>query len=265
MSSEAYARVELKSMYGISSIALVVIGIQLFMCTYGLIIFMESPQSRRQGRRRYIIISFLILVLTVLSEVGDEYQEFQLLANPGGTLQAMSLRGSDDHTWWAVGSTSCSTVVNWIGEGLLLIKTRRIMAKLFPFYENNRLIGVVAILVESALPVSLAGIAFSTVIYSSSIPGLINRAVFLVLWFAFNALSPQMIIFQVTIGRSWSHEGPDSDLDFALRFAEDTPHRFSIPHSPFPVFKERPCESNPDNRLSLTTLRRSSTPSAHNN
>ncbi|KAF9525203.1 hypothetical protein CPB83DRAFT_559972 [Crepidotus variabilis] len=237
----------------------------MFMCIFGLIIFVETTPSQRKGRGIYIAISFLIFTLYTLSELGDGYEIFELLLNTRSPLEAHKLRRIDDHQWWSIACSIGSPLINWIVDGLLkytlglcttgrwiplfsclvlsstdlhsyrysphafsawiflsaalncmitilisykLIKIRLEVAKLLHFQDSRPTNSVVSILVESALPLSISGISTAAAVLLNSTGGLIFDAVALFLWGAFNALSPQFIIFRVTIGRSWSHEGP---------------------------------------------------------
>lgn len=109
-----------------------------------------------------------------------------------------------------------------------LYRTRRRVRALISAKDLSVYLGVAAILIESALPLSIAGIVFAAVnfIPNQSVPVRVISTISNVLWFAANesfivfylyismssrpflqALSPQMIIFRVTMGRSWSNRG----------------------------------------------------------
>ncbi|KIJ55848.1 hypothetical protein M422DRAFT_122424, partial [Sphaerobolus stellatus SS14] len=62
--------------------------------------------------------------------------------------------------------------------------------------------GIVAILVESALPFSVAGIIFAIVLGK----GLPEAFAFTIVWRALVVLSPQFIILRVALGRGWTDE-----------------------------------------------------------
>ncbi|TFK17842.1 hypothetical protein FA15DRAFT_576188, partial [Coprinopsis marcescibilis] len=70
--------------------------------------------------------------------------------------------------------------------------------------------GTAHILIESALPLTLSGIGFAAVLFAQSGKTIPERTrllpaeiTFTVLYYAFLAISPQMIVFRVTTGRSW--------------------------------------------------------------
>ncbi|KZT23592.1 hypothetical protein NEOLEDRAFT_1069387 [Neolentinus lepideus HHB14362 ss-1] len=62
--------------------------------------------------------------------------------------------------------------------------------------------GIVAILVESALPFTILGIAFA-VILGKNLPTEVALAA---IWGSFVGLAPQLIILRVSMGRAWSKE-----------------------------------------------------------
>ncbi|KAH6912352.1 hypothetical protein BKA70DRAFT_1535766 [Coprinopsis sp. MPI-PUGE-AT-0042] len=105
---------------------------------------------------------------------------------------------------------SLSVATNIMVTSLILFRlatTRRNMSKTFPDRKPPSMYShVSAILVESAAPLAIAGVCF-----------VIARA---------HALSPQMIIFRVTMGRSWKQVGgtdwatPTPSLR-PIRFAHD--------------------------------------------
>ncbi|KAF9524612.1 hypothetical protein CPB83DRAFT_860992 [Crepidotus variabilis] len=64
-------------------------------------------------------------------------------------------------------------------------------------------LGVIAIIVESAMPLSLIGIPLAALNFVDTLPASIASGVLNRLFTAFTALAPQMIIFRVTIGKSW--------------------------------------------------------------
>ncbi|KAF9529550.1 hypothetical protein CPB83DRAFT_882750 [Crepidotus variabilis] len=115
--------------------------------------------------------------------------------------------------------TFLSVGVNWLVTIMIsykLIRLRNKVLKHAPLTDSRVSLGVVAILVESAVPLAVCGIATAGVGISSQRTE-VERSVgtvFTTLWLAFNALSPQMITFKVTLGRSW-HEGPEPSLNDA--------------------------------------------------
>ncbi|RXW18364.1 hypothetical protein EST38_g7492 [Candolleomyces aberdarensis] len=61
------AIVSARALHGNISMGLVTMGIHLFMALYGLSFLLETPKDMRKGRRRYIVISFVITVLATLN------------------------------------------------------------------------------------------------------------------------------------------------------------------------------------------------------
>ena len=97
-------------------------GIQLFVCSYGLSLFLETPKHIRKGRIPYIVVSWVIFVLFCLAQTGDAYQMFEILYHGAADdpMDVLRLRHEDDHVWWRLSSTFCIYVVNWIADGLLV-------------------------------------------------------------------------------------------------------------------------------------------------
>lgn len=127
----------LKQLYGLVCVSYVIIGmlipctsisfwspfclgIQLFMCVYGLAVFLESPREVRKGRAPYIFISFLIFFLYTITELNDGYQTFQLLYKARVVTDITELRQQLDHSWWAITCLTSGMAVNWIGDALLV-------------------------------------------------------------------------------------------------------------------------------------------------
>jgi hypothetical protein len=85
-----------------------------------------------------------------------------------------------------------SVGVNFLVTGLItfrLLRLRRQMAQFIPMSELRVYLGVVAILVESAVPLTLTGLVFATVSNPKSVEERIPNGMFLVLWFSLNVSS----------------------------------------------------------------------------
>ncbi|KAF9524311.1 hypothetical protein CPB83DRAFT_898057 [Crepidotus variabilis] len=107
-----------------------------------------------------------------------------------------------------------------------LIYFRKRQAAVLGSFDSKMYIGAMSILVESALPLALVGIAH---IIASAYGGRIEllhwqqaHYVFLTLWECFIALAPQLIIFRVTIGRSWAERSMVSSHLTMLAFQQGT-------------------------------------------
>jgi len=100
---------------------------------------------------------------------------------------------------WAALSVSLNIIVTCLIT-FKLLSARRQLKQSLPEDSLRMYTGVSAILVESALPFSVLGIVFA-VTYGKNLD--VGPA-FLFVWAAFCALSPQFIIFRVTVGKSWT-------------------------------------------------------------
>ncbi|TFK23614.1 hypothetical protein FA15DRAFT_670330 [Coprinopsis marcescibilis] len=253
-------------------------GIQLFMCTYGLSAFLETPRDLRTGRGIYITTSFIIFSLFSLWTFLECFNVFQTLLQfpfPSGnylvnqglswdrilsTLALFAFIFIGDalllyrcfllwnDTYWIivlptmaylasismgiltsvqmlysqegiatrlVSSTSVFLAVatNVLITSLLcirLISARKGISSLTDSRSASSLASAALItLVETALPLTLFGLVYSinllvTPSAETQISDSIITPIFGTLYIIFNALSPQLIIFRVTIGRSWN-------------------------------------------------------------
>ncbi|KAJ2924158.1 hypothetical protein H1R20_g12937, partial [Candolleomyces eurysporus] len=107
-----------------------------------------------------------------------------------------------------------------------LLRARRTLSKLLPSKDMRLYTGIVAILIESALPVTIFGIIQAALAHTSnrSEVEVVCLSVFDGLFSAFCALSPHMIIFRVTTGRSFTRfpSVKNSVLSNPLQFAHET-------------------------------------------
>lgn len=261
--------------YAENNVQLISIGLQIFMCIYGLIIFLESPRNVRRGRVAYILVSFTILALSIMWVVTGSYSGYQTLLNtvPGDPQrsQAAMRKFGRGTVSYGVGRIA-STFIAFVGDGFLLYRcyffwsdkkwvvilpaliyvasvvmgflqmlwidvypgwsidysvawisltaalnaliTATISFRLLVTYYKNKeflpstssklYLGVVAILVEAALPLAVLGIVLAAFINESRGAGASkpHQGIFRILYFFFLAISPQMIIFRVATGRA---------------------------------------------------------------
>ncbi|KAJ2921770.1 hypothetical protein H1R20_g15322, partial [Candolleomyces eurysporus] len=101
---------------------MVEVGIHIFMAVYGLSVFMETPQHLRKGRRRYIIISFLITTLRALTGSLDMAWHFQQLFAATSTIEYYQLMMKNWRVWYRILSDVSMNVVVLIGEALLVYR-----------------------------------------------------------------------------------------------------------------------------------------------
>ncbi|KAJ2923594.1 hypothetical protein H1R20_g13500, partial [Candolleomyces eurysporus] len=279
-------------------------GIHLFMALYGLSVYLETPEPQRKGRKRYIVVSFVITALSALPASLDMAHYFQLLfksTSPGHWLELMKANFNDDWKYllgdaggglliligdallvyrcyivcleyWSVWSslqckiysdrvvakhgtyivfwfistyrdennmrhTAASTFLtvstNIVVTGLItfrLLRTRRALAKILPSVDAQVYTGVIAILIESAAPLTIFGIIAAILLQLED--SLIGKSagyfvcfyLFQGLFYSFCALSPHMIIFRVTTGRSFTKlpEVKDGVLTNPIQFAHTT-------------------------------------------
>lgn len=93
------------------------------MCIYGLLVFLESPKSRRQGRLPYIIISFVIFFFSTLSSGLDAYTQWKASweAHDGKSYYAVT--AEIEASAPRILSYSCILITMAVGDGLLLYRS----------------------------------------------------------------------------------------------------------------------------------------------
>lgn len=102
---------------------------------------------------------------------------------------------------WAALSVALNIVVTALIT-YQLMRCRKQLKRILPEDALRMYTGVSAILIESALPFSILGILFA-ITYGKNMD--VGPA-FLFVWATFCALSPQFIIFRVTVGKSWTSD-----------------------------------------------------------
>lgn len=94
------------------------------MCLYGLTLFLETPTSLRRGRVLYVVVSFMILTLNIMTTAPNNYTNYQNLYNavpgsPERTRAAMDTYGGRGTPEYAVARIA-STFIAFVGDGLLV-------------------------------------------------------------------------------------------------------------------------------------------------
>lgn len=90
------------------------------MAVYGLSVFLETPQQSRKGRKRYIVISFLITALRALTSSLDMAWHFQQLFTATSTMEYFQLMMMNGRDWHRILSDVSMNVVVLLGEALLV-------------------------------------------------------------------------------------------------------------------------------------------------
>ncbi|KAJ2915235.1 hypothetical protein MD484_g5177, partial [Candolleomyces efflorescens] len=124
------------------------------------------------------------------------------------------LGGMTGNTTWGTAWFLLSVAVNIFVTTSIsynLINEQKRLARALSKESVRIYTGIVAILLESALPFSVLGIAAGVVKAVGHEVSALNEA-----WFAFCALSPQLIIFRVMTGRAWLTSLESSPTDAVL-------------------------------------------------
>lgn len=117
------------------------------------------------------------------------------------------------------GWTISSAVVNILTTGTIafrLIRANYRLQRAMPGRTGKFLSDVVTMIVESALPPAIFGILFAAFSVNGNVGDTVESAtrfyatyfIFSLFFYGFVALSPQLIIFRVTTGRSWARASP---------------------------------------------------------
>ena len=91
------------------------------MALYGLSVFLETPESQRKGRKRFIAASFVITVLSALTGSLDIANDFQALfksTSPGHWAELMNTSFIEDWKYY-LSSTAIGLLI-MIGDALLV-------------------------------------------------------------------------------------------------------------------------------------------------
>ncbi|RXW18592.1 hypothetical protein EST38_g7264 [Candolleomyces aberdarensis] len=211
-----------RAVYANYTMSMVVTGIHLFMALYGLSVFLETPESLRKGRKRYIAASFVITILSAFTTSLDIAGYFQVLfqsTSPGHWGELIVGYSQD---WEHLVSTAGNGVIILLGDALLVYRCYIIcvehwwmailpmMTSLSGIANAQLHTGVIAILIESAAPLTIFGVATAILnslwasVTHKSLGILVCSYVFDGFFYSFCALSPHMIIFRVTTGRSFT-------------------------------------------------------------
>ncbi|KAH6907480.1 hypothetical protein BKA70DRAFT_357078 [Coprinopsis sp. MPI-PUGE-AT-0042] len=118
---EQTARTALASIYSIIPVSFAVIGMQIFMCCYGFIVYKETPKGIRKSRKAYVICSWIILIFFSISESADAVETFLLLADSKSSLEAVAVfKPKLEYSWWRISSSAGLWLANWVGDGMLV-------------------------------------------------------------------------------------------------------------------------------------------------
>ena len=101
-------------------------GIHLFMALYGLSVFLETAESQRKGRKRYIAASFVITLLSVLTASLDMANYFQALFKSASPDHWLELMGAYSENWKVLLSDAGLGLVILIGDALLVRAVSRV-------------------------------------------------------------------------------------------------------------------------------------------
>jgi hypothetical protein len=97
------------------------VGIHIFMALYGLCVFVETAKPLRKGRRRYIVASLGITVLSTLSASLDIASGFQTLLKSSSSRDWLRLlKESQDRQWKHLLNSAAMGGLLMIGDAFLV-------------------------------------------------------------------------------------------------------------------------------------------------
>ncbi|TFK51057.1 hypothetical protein OE88DRAFT_1808561 [Heliocybe sulcata] len=148
------------------------------------------------GSNRWIIAfpALLYLVSTVTAVIAVVES-----ALPGSSFFVKS------STNWGIPWISLTTAFNVMVTTLIttrILRARNLARTVMPHEMAETYTNIVAILIESSLPFTIIGVAFTVTLGK----GLPSEAALAVIYGFFPGLAPQMIILRVAMGRAWTKE-----------------------------------------------------------
>ncbi|EFI26603.1 hypothetical protein CC1G_15375 [Coprinopsis cinerea okayama7 len=121
--AEAKAMTIIAASHFSCSIVLLSIGIQVFMCFYGLSTFLETPREMRKGRLPYITFSFIILFTSGITTAFTLYFYvfyFENLYTSGPNIDYIIVNQElANGRMWTV-DKACTATDTLLGHGLLV-------------------------------------------------------------------------------------------------------------------------------------------------
>lgn len=90
------------------------------MALYGLSVFLETSESLRKGRKRYIAASFTITILSCLTASLDVAHHFQIIFEATSPQHWAELMEANVKNWKPLLSDTALGIVIWIGDALLV-------------------------------------------------------------------------------------------------------------------------------------------------
>ncbi|KAF8806972.1 hypothetical protein BYT27DRAFT_7256979 [Phlegmacium glaucopus] len=118
---------------------------------------------------------------------------------------------------WMSLTTGLNAIVTLLISGRILYYTRLASFAKGSSGTSDPHTGIVAILVESALPLSILGILCAVYFGNQDVPGI----AFVTVWGGFVPISSQLIILRVAMGRAWTSDTSSKfGLTSSMQFAE---------------------------------------------
>lgn len=97
------------------------IGIQIFMVTYSMVVFSETPRPARKGRHRYMVINLLLFLISTLATILVFTRYFTLWWDADGPLD-YAQRRHGQAVWATLFNNIAGNFTICLGDALLLYR-----------------------------------------------------------------------------------------------------------------------------------------------
>ncbi|TFK24365.1 hypothetical protein FA15DRAFT_641244 [Coprinopsis marcescibilis] len=128
---------------------------QAFMCIYGLILYFETPRKARQGRALYLLASFVLCSLGLISAVCNNWTAYHIVSAVGFNLEDLS----PAVPFYSSTSTIVAAASFWfsvlIGDALLIYRTYIIWNYKVIVFPCLAYLAMLALMIRTFIPVEL--------------------------------------------------------------------------------------------------------------
>ncbi|TFK16741.1 hypothetical protein FA15DRAFT_676578 [Coprinopsis marcescibilis] len=117
-----YGHVLIASLYGNALLAIMGVGVQVFITVYSLSTLLSSPRGVMKARAPYIAVGLVIFVFYTLMAALDAYGVFSLMFGSASGQDILAKGPTFDQQWFRVMSTFMFLLAMFIGDGLMLYR-----------------------------------------------------------------------------------------------------------------------------------------------
>ncbi|TFK17618.1 hypothetical protein FA15DRAFT_698385 [Coprinopsis marcescibilis] len=117
-----YGYVVIASLYGNALLAIMGVGVHVFISVYSLSTLLSSPRGVMKARAPYIAVGLVIFVLYTLMAALDAYGVFSLMFGSASGQDILAKGPTFDQQWFRVMSTFMFLLAMFIGDGVMLYR-----------------------------------------------------------------------------------------------------------------------------------------------